>query len=135
MTSSRMTSSERLSTTCQVLWRVKHGGMKRIVAASLLPAIVLAFHVANGKAFQLSSTNFISPQLATKPSSAQASGKKEHVFRGVVEKVNVSAGTLTVNGENVPGWMPPMTMEYHAAKADFAAVKAGDHITAKVFDG
>ncbi len=42
---------------------------------------------------------------------------------------------LTVSGENVPGWMGPMTMNYRVEKPDNVTVKVGDHITAKVYDG
>ena len=44
--------------------------------------------------------------------------------------------TLTVTNENIEGWMAPMTMTYSADKPDvYDAVKAGDQITAKVYDG
>jgi Cu/Ag efflux protein CusF len=68
--------------------------------------------------------------------SAQPAGKKEHAFRGKVQKIDAKAKTLTVDGETVPGWMGAMTMVYTADKADvFQKVKAGDQITAKVYDG
>jgi Cu/Ag efflux protein CusF len=41
-----------------------------------------------------------------------------------------------VAGENVEGWMGPMTMSYAVDKdAVLAKVKAADQITAKVYDG
>lgn len=76
--------------------------------------------------------------LAVCLSSAQAgqSGKKEHTFRGKVEKVDTKAKILTVNGENVEGWMAAMTMNYSVDKGEVLdKVKVGDQITAKVYDG
>jgi Cu/Ag efflux protein CusF len=73
--------------------------------------------------------------LCISPVSAQ-SGKKEYQFRGKIEKVDAKANTLTVNGETVAGWMKAMTMIYKVDKPDvIKKVKAGDQITAKVYDG
>jgi Cu/Ag efflux protein CusF len=63
-------------------------------------------------------------------------GKKEHVFKGKVEKVDLANKSLTVNGERVEGWMEAMTMSYVPDKEDaLKKVKPGDQISAKVYDG
>src|SRR5262245_45373125 len=72
---------------------------------------------------------------SSKPAAAQPMVKKEHILRGKVEKVDASARKLTVNGENVPGWMAPMTMTYSVGRNQQLTVKVGDRITAKVYDG
>jgi len=68
--------------------------------------------------------------------NAPPPGKKDHVFKGKVEKIDLSAKTFTVNGEKVEGWMDSMTMVYVPDKEDvLKKVKVGDQITAKVYDG
>ncbi len=60
----------------------------------------------------------------------------EHVFHGKVERLDAKTRTLMVNGEKVEGWMPAMTMLYKVDEgSDLTAVKVGDEITAKVYDG
>ena len=62
--------------------------------------------------------------------------KKEHTFRGKVEKIDLNAKTFTVNGQKVEGWMDAMTMVYVPDKEDvLKRIKVGDEISAKVFDG
>jgi Cu/Ag efflux protein CusF len=66
---------------------------------------------------------------------AQPKGKA-FAFRGKVEKIDTKTKTLTVNGENVQGWMAAMTMTYTPDKEDvISQVKVGDEITAKVYEG
>jgi len=63
-------------------------------------------------------------------------GKKEHVFKGKVEKIDGANKTFTVNGQKVEGWMDAMTMSYVPDKEDvLKKLKVGDEITAKVYDG
>src|SRR5205085_2984593 len=68
--------------------------------------------------------------------NAPSGAKKEHTFRGKVEKIDVNAKTFTVNGQKVEGWMGAMTMVYVPDKEDvLKRLKVGDEITAKVYDG
>lgn len=63
-------------------------------------------------------------------------GKKEHAFKGKVEKIDLTNKTFTVNNQKVEGWMDAMSMSYVPDKEDvLKKVKVGDQITAKVYDG
>ena len=69
--------------------------------------------------------------------AAQAqTAKGEHAFKGVVQKIDEKAKSMTVDGENVPGWMMAMAMVYSPDKEEvLKTVKVGDQITATVKDG
>jgi len=73
---------------------------------------------------------------AAQTKSEPPKGKKEYTFRGKVESIDLKTKTMSVNGENVQGWMPAMTMTYGVDKEDAVTrVKVGDQITAKVYEG
>ena len=67
---------------------------------------------------------------------AQGASKKTYTFRGKVVAVKESARSLTVNGEEIKGWMGAMTMDYKVDDpAILKIVKVGDQISATVYDG
>ena len=73
--------------------------------------------------------------LLTACAAGQAAKKKSYTFKGKVEAINEKGKTLTVNGENVEGWMAAMTMAYEVDDpAVLKKVKVGDQITATVYD-
>jgi outer membrane protein, heavy metal efflux system len=74
--------------------------------------------------------------LALFPVRAQQGGKKSFTFRGKVEGVDAATKRLTVTNEPIEGWMGTMTMGYTVDNEDVLnRVKAGDQITAKVYEG
>src|SRR5262249_30381077 len=79
---------------------------------------------------------FLALILSSAVCLGQDASKKTYTFRGKVEAVKEKAQSLTVNGEEVKGWMGAMTMDY---KVDDPAilknVKVGDRISATVYDG
>jgi len=75
----------------------------------------------------------VAVQAQTPPAGA---AKKEHAFKGKVEAVNEKGKMVTVNNENIPGWMMSMTMTYKVDKeAVLKDLKPGTLITATVYEG
>lgn len=74
--------------------------------------------------------------LATAHAQNGNAGKRSFTFKGKVEKVDVAARKIMVNGEKVEGWMDSMTMLYAVDKEEvLKKLKVGDQITAKVYEG
>ena len=63
-------------------------------------------------------------------------GKKSFAFKGKVEKTDEANKWVSVNNENIPGWMVSMTMTYKVDKPEvLKTLKPGDNITATVYEG
>lgn len=61
-------------------------------------------------------------------------GKKVFTFHGKIESINAAEKSMSINGENVDGWMAAMTMIYPVDNADvFKTAKVGDNIEATVY--
>ncbi len=67
---------------------------------------------------------------------AQPTARKSYVLRGTVEQVDPTSKRLTVANEPIQGGMGAMTMTYGVDDpAILNRLKAGDRITAQMFDG
>ncbi len=65
-----------------------------------------------------------------------APAKKSYTFHGKIVSVNKDTQALTIDGEEVKGWMGAMTMNYKVDNPSIIdKLKPGDHITATVYDG
>jgi Cu/Ag efflux protein CusF len=97
-----------------------------------IPVLIAAF-LANGCGRQSGA-----PASTGQGSAAtkDASAKKAHVFRGKLEKIDPAGKMITVNGEDVEGWMSAMTMVYEVDRPEvLSQLSVGDQITATVYDG
>jgi Cu/Ag efflux protein CusF len=81
----------------------------------------------------------LAPQKSTAKKSVEAPAPPpaaSHVFRGKVANVDKDRRSLTVAGEDVPGWMGAMTMTYRPKNEEvLEQLHAGDQIIATVRDG
>jgi Cu(I)/Ag(I) efflux system periplasmic protein CusF len=110
-------------------------GMLSSMQSDLSRVVTIAAVILSGSLAGCSKEPSPAPAPAPAP-AAQASAKKSYAFRGRVEKVDPAAKTLTVNGENVEGWMGPMSMVYGLDKEELLGqISVGDRITATVYDG
>lgn len=65
-----------------------------------------------------------------------APAKKSYTFHGKIVSVNKDTQALTIDGEEVKGWMAAMTMNYKVDNPSIIdTLKPGDHIAATVYDG
>jgi Cu/Ag efflux protein CusF len=110
--------------------------MTRVARFVTASAVIVATTVAAGCTTQSGTPPPSGQGASGSPKDAQPSARKGHAFRGKVEKIDPATKTLTVNAEDVEGWMSAMTMVYGVDKEDvLARIAVGDQITATVYDG
>jgi protein SCO1/2 len=63
---------------------------------------------------------------------AAAAAPKEHPLTGEVIAVTPERSAVLVHHEEIPGFMPPMTMEFIVTPADLARLKAGQRLRARM---
>lgn len=70
-----------------------------------------------------------------KESGRPASQDKTYALKGEVISRLEARKTLLVHHEEIPGYMPPMTMEFFVSSADYDGLKEGQSITATMIEG
>lgn len=66
------------------------------------------------------------------PASASSPTNPSHPLRGEIVRLNPTRRTLLVRHEEIPGYMPAMTMEFNAPGLDFAQFRVGQKIAAQM---
>jgi len=67
---------------------------------------------------------------------AESSERASFQFTGLVVAMDTVAGTITVQNDDVPGWMGPMAMSYRTdPPARPEGLMAGSRIRATVYEG
>jgi protein SCO1/2 len=67
-----------------------------------------------------------------KPDVAVVAAPKEHALTGEVVALTPARSAVLVHHEEIPGYMPPMTMEFLVAPADLARLKEGQRLRARM---
>lgn len=66
------------------------------------------------------------------PSAEETKGSRPEVWetKGVIKRIERDRGTITIHHEDVPGYMPAMTMPFWVESADqFEGLAEGDAVT------
>lgn len=69
---------------------------------------------------------------AAKPTAAPAAPPRKHALTGEVVAVTPARSAVLVHHDEIPGFMPPMTMEFLVAPADLARLQEGQKIRAQM---
>jgi protein SCO1 len=71
---------------------------------------------------------------STVAAPAATPGEERHPMTGEIVKVDTANGILHVAHDDIPGYMPAMTMEFKVGKSDLANARVGQRIRAELVD-
>lgn len=123
----------------RTIWSGGRLGIGRSLNASITGSYPVIVSVADGFLVAWASGDgrasaIVMQRVGAEEPPGKPGEKKAFAFRGKVEHVDNGTNTLTVQGDDVPGWMGAMTMVYAVDDRDIVAkLKPGDHITATVY--
>lgn len=73
------------------------------------------------------------PKAEVKPAAAQAQEAKRYHLKGKIVAIKAATNALAIDGEDIPGFMGAMTMDYAVRSAQsLTGLNVGDEITADV---
>ena len=116
----------------------------KLLALLLAPLVLLAADAAKNcgcsccKGKDVCCCN--TPAAADKPAAdagtaeKKPDGAKRHPVRGVIVEVQSDQSSLLVKHEEIPGFMPAMTMLFKVSAADLKAAPKGATITAQLIE-
>jgi protein SCO1 len=70
----------------------------------------------------------------SKPSAEAAGGEKRHALTGEIVKADAERLTLLVSHDDIPGYMPAMTMEFTVTLGDVLNAREGQRIRAELVE-
>lgn len=101
----------------------------RVWKVVVLVNLALAVGVGWGYVWWGRQAERLARELAEVRVAAVAAGPRDYAVRGVVRAVLPELGVLVIAHEEIPGYMPPMTMGFRVASAEVRdQVAIGDEV-------
>ncbi|TAG27174.1 MAG: electron transporter SenC [Verrucomicrobia bacterium] len=90
--------------------------------------------MGSGLLFGLSACRPVDPSAAAPVSAGPTDEKTRHALTGTVVSVLTERGTLLVDHDEISGYMPRMTMEFHVGGGDLSLAQVGARLRATLVE-
>jgi protein SCO1 len=98
-----------------------------------LPQSVLLFLSTGFFLFLAGCTRGPTPQAGTQSTNASSASPKRYQLKGTVTSIDKKGQSITINGEDIPGFMSAMTMPYKVKNpSEIDPLSPGDAVTADI---